>query len=66
MKQTLVLIIGLVVVGGIVSFLIVSSLSTNPSNFATCKAKGYKVHKTQPVTCHGPDGKQFTNQVKDN
>lgn len=62
MNRTITLVIGLVVFGSILGFIVIVSLMQGgPTTFAECKDKGYPIQESYPEVCRTPSGKTFTN-----
>lgn len=62
MKRTITLVIGLVISGSLVGFLVINSmLQGGPQNFQECKDRGFPVQESFPEACVTPEGKRFVN-----
>ncbi|MGB4759117.1 MAG: hypothetical protein WBP26_03590 [Candidatus Saccharimonadales bacterium] len=62
MHRTITLIIGLVIAGSLIGFLVISAfMQGGVSNFADCKDRGYPIQESYPEVCRTPSGKTFTN-----
>jgi hypothetical protein len=62
MERTITLVIGLVIAGSLIGFLVISAMMQGgPNDFASCKDKGYPIQESYPEVCRTPSGKTFTN-----
>lgn len=62
MKRVITLIIGLVIAGAGVGFVVISAfIQDGPTDFESC-AKKYQVEEGSPRTCRVPNGALFVDQ----